>query len=354
MSTIDALLRIAAFAAGLIGLVVFFRSVLRIAILNRRPRDGLARRLGLVTRHVITFFARRQRDYGAVQDIMAWALPLYLLSLIAAWFGLVQLSFSFIIWAVGVEADWFQAFVASGSALSTLGFATPPSSGGRLLAILEGAFGLGIIVFMFTFVPGYVSVVQAREKKVAWLYARAGAQPTSSSLIEWCYRAGEGADMTPIWNESERWFIEIFETHPSTPLLALVPSVYHERTWVGAAGSILDAASLALSTLDVEGLSSAKLCHETGVNALALVAREFQGSDLDGGALTQADPGADYDGAYERLLSAGAQVKPDRDACRKTYLTLRSRYEASLRCIATAALMPTDQPWVLPRENERT
>ncbi|MQA92132.1 MAG: hypothetical protein GEU90_18215 [Gemmatimonas sp.] len=350
MSTIDTLLRIGAFGVGLIGVVVFLRSTLRVGILNRRPRDGLARRIGLIVRHAITFIARHKRNYSDVQDTMAWALPLFLLSLIAAWFVLVQLSFSLMIWAVEAESDLPQAFVASGSALSTLGFATPSSAAGRVLAIFEGAFGLGVIVFMFTFIPGYVSVVQMREDRVAWLYGRAGRCPTSSSLIEWCYEAGQGDDMTPIWNDSERWFIGVLETHSLTPLLALAPSVDDEKTWVGAAGVILDAASIALSTLEVKGLSSARLCHETGVNALDLVAREFAASDLDAYARAHADPGADYDAAYERLIAAGAAVRPDREACRANFLTLRSQYEGSIRRIASAALMPIDQPWVLPQE----
>jgi hypothetical protein len=48
-----------------------------------------------------------------------------------------------------------QAVMASGSALSTLGFLTPPGIPGQLLAILEGAMGIGIVVFYFTFIPGY-------------------------------------------------------------------------------------------------------------------------------------------------------------------------------------------------------
>jgi hypothetical protein len=62
-----------------------------------------------------------------------------------------------------------QAVIASGSALSTLGFLTPPGIAGQLLAIPEGAMGLGIVVFLFAFIPGYQTAIRAREVKVAWL-----------------------------------------------------------------------------------------------------------------------------------------------------------------------------------------
>jgi hypothetical protein len=80
------------------------------------------------------------------------------------------------IWALEVDRTWLKAFIASGSALSTLGFATPSNPVGQLLGVLEGAMGLGIVVFIFTFIPGYRSAVEVREDLVGWLYASVGAR----------------------------------------------------------------------------------------------------------------------------------------------------------------------------------
>lgn len=343
----DILLRVGAFGLALCGLALFFRSLSRVSILNRRSRDIIAGSLERVMLHTVEFVLRHKQGYADVQRTMAWALPIYLVTLIATWFLVVQVSFTLMIWAVDAESGWLHAFISSGSSLSTLGFATPKSTIGQLLAILEGAFGLGIIVFVFTFIPGYSSAIQAREEKVSWLYGRTGIGPTISGLVEWNHRAGEGDDMTPIWNDCERWFVRIRETHEMTPLLALVPSVYPERTWVGAAAAILDAASLSLSTLDVKGLASARLCYEAGVEALAKVARHFP-SQAD--TTSQTELHGFYDAAFDRLVAAGMPLKADRAACREAFLNLRSGYEGSIRQIAAAAFMPIDQPWVLPQE----
>ena len=74
-------------------------------------------------------------------------MPLYILLLIVVWFALVQVGFSLLMWSSQAEHSVLQAVIASGSALSTLGFLTPPGIAGQLLAIPEGAMGLGIVVF---------------------------------------------------------------------------------------------------------------------------------------------------------------------------------------------------------------
>jgi hypothetical protein len=351
METFEIWIRVGVFAAGVFGLIVFFRSILRVAVLNRRQRDWLTTLVGNLIRVAVMCFARRRRRYGDVQKTMAWAFPIYIFSLIAVWFLLVQTSFALMILALEADRNWLKAFIASGSALSTLGFATPSNVVGQLLGVLEGGFGLGIVVFMFTFIPGYRSATQAREEMVGWLFARVGARPTAFSLVEWCRIAGQCEDMTPVWTSGESWFRGLLETHSVVPLLAFVPSVYCGRTWIGAATGMLDAASFVLSSLNVKGLESARLCHATGVNALRLIARELPGAvNVDTAANENIDRlAAAYDAAYERFVAAGLAMKPDREECRRSFLTYRSRYEGLVRSIAAATLMPIEEPWVLPQ-----
>jgi hypothetical protein len=66
---------------------------------------------------------------------------------IIVWFGLVLVGFALLIWSCQAEHSLLKAMIASGSQLSTLGFRTPPDTAGQLLAIVEGAMGLGIVVF---------------------------------------------------------------------------------------------------------------------------------------------------------------------------------------------------------------
>ena len=351
MEAFDNWIRVGTFAVGFLGVVTFFHSILRVALLNRRHTDWLATWIGKVVSGLVKHLARRRRDYDDVQKTMDWAFPIYNLTLVAVWFLMVQISFALMIWGLDVDRHWFKAFIASGSSLSTLGFATPSSPVGQLLAVLEGAVGLGIVVFMFTFIPGHRSAVDAREDIVGWLYARIGARPTVFSLVEWCQITNQSGDMTPIWNIGESWFRNLRETHSRTPLLALVPSVYPRRTWIGAAAAILDAASFALSSQKVKGLELARVCHAVGVDALRLIARELPGAmNVD----TATSDGIDslvaaFDAAYDKFVAAGVLMKPDRGECRREFLTHRSSYEGLVRSIAIATLIPIDEPWAFPQ-----
>ncbi len=351
MENYDWLLRSIVFAIGLFGLIMFFRSILRVAVLHMQQRDWIAIQTAKATRAPILYLARKRHDYYEVQTVMEWTFPIFILCLIAVYFLWVQVSFTLLIWAVEVEKNWLKAFIASGSSLSTLGFATPSSSMGQLLAIWEGAMGLGVIVFMFTFIPSYRSAIQAREDLVEWLFARVGVRPTAFSLIVWFQEADQWEDMKSILDRGESWFRTLLETHLLTPALAFIPEEHRERTWVGAAVCMLDAASFVLSSLNVKGLQSARMCHEIGVDALHQVARELR-------TFANVDPvtnGSDnelaaaYDTTYERLKVAGVSMKPDRDQCRLAFLSLRSPYVESVREIAAAALLPIEEPWVLPQ-----
>jgi hypothetical protein len=151
----DLLLRIGGSLIGLVMVFAFLRSIAQVALINRQGGDWLARRVGRVVYRTVARVAWRRRSYDRIQDALAWILPIYMLLLITTWFALVQVGFSLLIWSSQAEHSWLQAVIASGSALSTLGFLTSPDTSGQLLAIPEGAMGLGIVVFLFTFIPGY-------------------------------------------------------------------------------------------------------------------------------------------------------------------------------------------------------
>jgi len=345
MARTNVFVRVGLFLLGSIGLITFFASILRDTWLNNRQRDWIAIRVANLVRWAFVWRARRCRSNAEVQNLMAWAFPVYNFGLVAVWFLLVQTSFALLIWTVEADRGMVGAFIASGSALSTLGFATPSSVAGRLFGIVEGAIGLGIIVFLFTFIPGYQAAIQAREEKVAWLYARTGAHPTAFSLVQWCRNAGQGSDLTPLWNTGESWFRQILETHSLTPLLALVPSIHEGQTWIEAAATLLDATSFAISTIDAPHVESARLCRNAGLDALRAIAPALPGA-MDHALATNRsadDIAIAYDAAYDAFRTDGLSVEPNRDDCRHEFFGLRSEYEGLVRGIAAATLMPLEE-----------
>ena len=224
----DLLLRIGGSLLGLVMVLAFVRSIVQVALINRQGGDGLARRVGCLVYRTIARVARRRCSYDQIQDVLAWIFPIYVLLLIIVWFALVQAGFALLIWSSQAEHSLLQAVIASGSALSTLAFLTPTDLSGQLLAIPEGAMGLGIVVFLLTFVPGYQTAIQARELKVAWLYARVGAEPANFGLVEWLQLSGRLED-SDVWEDWEEWFRTLAQNLTLAPVLALVPSVHRNR-----------------------------------------------------------------------------------------------------------------------------
>jgi hypothetical protein len=272
----------------------------------------------------------------------------FILLLIVVWFGIVQAGFALLIWSSQAKQSLLQAVIASGSALSTLGFLTPPDTAGRLLAILEGAMGLGVVVFYFTFIPGYQTTIQLRQVKVAWLYARAGAGLTNFTLVEWFLLSGS-SDWNELWEDWESWFRNIAETHALAPMLAFVPTVQRGQTWLAAAAVALDSVSFYLSALEARGTSSAAVCHRTGVDALRLIAAELADRQgvlevRRGQHLTRSH----FDAACERLTALGAALKTERDASWVRFVELRAEYEAILSSLAESLLVPTHGSLLLP------
>jgi hypothetical protein len=340
----DLLLRIGGSLIGLVMVLAFLRSIAQVALINRQGGDWLARHVGRLVYRTVARVARRQRSYDRIQDALAWILPIYMLLLIATWFALVQVGFSLLIWSSQAEHSWLQAVIASGSALSTLGFLTPPGTAGQLLAIPEGAMGLGIVVFLFTFIPGYQTAIQARELKVAWLYARVGAEPANFELVEWLQLARR-LDDSGIWEDWEEWFRNLAQNLTLSPVLAFVPTVHSNQTWLIAAAVMLDAASFYLSALDAKAQPSALLCHTTGVNALRLIATQLGNHHLPEAARSagsQLDR-TTFDTACDRLAALGAPIKSNRDECWQRFDELRQEYEVFLPRLANSLLIPKRQ-----------
>jgi hypothetical protein len=166
-----------------------------------------------------------KRDSTDKHAVLLWFFPAYMLSLIIVYFVGVMIAFALLYWGTHAVNTWREAFIASGSALNTLGFATPTTLVGQWLAIPEGALGLGVVVFLFTFIPSYQAVIRSREDKTAWLYARVGNQPTGVGLLERCQRTGVVGNMRDVWEAWEDWFRMLADTHSTLPMLTMSPSV---------------------------------------------------------------------------------------------------------------------------------
>ena len=321
---------------GLWFLFLILRSMTRIALINRHYRDFFAEMTGRVVYTSVSLRLRGNRDTIAVHSTLLWVFPGYLLCLILVYFVGAMFAFALLYWGTGAANTWHQSLLASGSALNTLGFAVPATIAGQWLAIPEGALGLGIVVFLFTFIPGYQAVIRAREDKTSWLYVRTGDRPTGVALLGWCQRAGIARNMRDVWESWEDWFRMLGVTHSVLPMLSMWPSAQNNQSWVLAAAAVLDAATLAVSSMNTEDAESARICVRTGTRALLAIADALGPTCKVNRQATISTSKEWYEAARAHLYSTGLPLRTavDADPEWREFSSLRRQYEGALFFVA--------------------
>ena len=329
---------------GLALLFVILRSMIRIALMNRHYRDSLAEFIGRAVYKAVAIRLGRTRDAQDTHSVLLWLFPAYILLLIIVYFVGAMTAFVLLYWGSGAVSTWGQAFLASGSALNTLGFATPTDSIGQWIAIPEGALGLGIVVFLFTFIPGYQEVIRSREDQTSWLYVRTGNEPSGVTMLEWSQRAGIAGNMRDVWEAWEDWFRMLGDTHSVLPMLTMSPSVQSGQSWVSAAAAVLDAATLATSSIETHDTEAARICAQTGTRALLAIAdalgRTRSATEPAGTGLSREK----YEAARARLCSSGIRLKlvADQETQWHEFQRMRAQYQDALFFVARRTFAPLD------------
>ena len=332
---------VASFVVGLVLVAVTFDAALRTFVLPRGSSVRLTRLVWSGMRKVFWLLARPMKTYEGRDRVMALYAPLTLLLLPFVWLLLVVTGYTLMFKALDVDS-WRTAFTESGSSLFTLGFVRPSNLPATVLAFTEAAFGLGLLALLISYLPSIYSVFSRREVQVAQLSARAGTPPSAVFLFIRVHRIGRLEELEDVWITWQHWFAELEETHTSLASLVFLRSPRHDRSWITAAGCILDSASLYLSTVDVERTPDAALCVRAGTDALRTIASFFDIPFDDDPQPSDATSIAreEYDDACRQLEEAGVPLKPDRDQAWRDYNGWRVNYDAPLVGISALVMAP--------------
>jgi len=211
--------------------------------------------------------SRRAHSYQQRDQAMAIYAPVSLLTLALTWLTLVLLGYMLIYRSLG-ERPWRLAFALSGSSLLTLGFTAPPDLPRTALAFSEGALGLMLLALLIAYLPAIYAAFSRREAVVAALDVRAGLPPTAVEMLERTSLIKGLDKLASFWKRWEEWFIDIEETHTTSPSLVFFRSPVWQRSWVTAAGAVLDAAAITASTVEGPRQAEAELCIRAGYLSL--------------------------------------------------------------------------------------
>lgn len=334
--------RVLAFLAGAWLVLATLASAVKTVIVPRAEPATLARIVFVTLRRPFDFRVRRARTWEEADRIMARFAPFALVTLPGVWVALVLVGFAAIYWAWGDPLD--EVFTLSGSSLLTLGFAVDPGGLAVATTFVEATLGLGLVALLISFLPTMYQQFSKREVLVSQLDTRAGTPPTPVALFRRAHRIGW--DVDELWSEWELWFAEVEESHTSYLALPFFRSPLHDRSWITAAGAVLDAAALRASTLDLPPSWQAELCLRSGYLALRRIAGTFgiaYDPDPD-----PADPISivreEFDAVVDQLVEAGVPVKADRDRAWRDFAGWRVNYDAPLLALC-GLLMAPYSPW---------
>ncbi|MEV4510684.1 hypothetical protein AB0K00_17150 [Dactylosporangium sp. NPDC049525] len=330
------------FAAGAVTVLATAISAVQTLVVPRATPMLLTRWVFRGVRVPFHLRYRYAKDYVEQERAMALYGPLGLISLAVAWLLLIGSGYVLMYWALGVRPVR-HAVVLSGSSMFTLGFVVPKDLPSTVLAFTQAAFGIGVIAMLISYLPSTYASFSRREAAVAGLDIRAGSPPSPAELLI-RYTRIDGLDrLDEVWRTWQSWFTDIEETHTSLPAIAYFRSPDPRRSWVTAAGAVLDAASITASTLDQERSTEAQLCIRAGYITLRKIAGVFGiGFDPDpqwpGQQISVAKH--EFDEVYDELAGEGVPVKTDREQAWRDFAGWRVNYDAVLLALAAFTFAP--------------
>ena len=347
--------------AGVVGASIVLAtawSVLGTLVVPRRIRSNIPRVVFLVNSSAFRFFADKTRSYEHRDRILAVQAPVQLIAQIIAWLALYQLGFGLLMWSFG-SGDLGSAMEQAGSALCTLGYLVPHTSGVAALDSLAALAGLGTVALQIGYLPTLYAAFNRREALITMLDSRAGVPSWGPELLARThYGLGSGvsavSELPELFAAWEQWSADVSESHTTYVPLIWFRSPRPLSSWVTAQLAILDAAALYLALLpNARGLIQARLCLRGGFTCLGNIARALgtpipQDADPSDGISLSYD---DFVEAIERLRKVDYPIeRPLADAW-ADFLGWRVNYEAAAYSLAWA----TDAPpalWSGPRRHE--
>ncbi len=281
------------------------------------------------------------------EDFLATFAPFALVVMLVSWVALLVIGYGVVLWALRtqikpVPVSFWEATYFAGSSFFTIGFGDLTGRDGmtRLISLLAGASGLGVVSVTTAYLFAIFGTFQARETFVSVLGARSGSPPSGVGLLAISKYAGIEDDLANVMREGQVWAASVMESHLAYPTIAYFRSSHDYESWVGALGTLLDAAVLLMTTIE-NGTGQSRIMYNIGRHAVHDLAAMF------GFAGNSDDPGItreEFDQACDRLTRSGYSLL-DADEAWSRFSSLRATYATQLVSLARFFAIPAIQ-WV--------
>jgi hypothetical protein len=337
--------RLLAAIGGALLVVWTLASALQTVVVPRATPIALTRIHFRTVRRLFDLVAVRSQVYETRDRVLALYAPASLVLLPGTWLALVMIGFAAIFWATGLD-PLAEAVAVSGASVVTLGFERPSGTGRAVLSFVEAGIGLGLLSLIIAYLPSIYAAFHSREQLVAMLEIKAGSPPDPVGLLARYADIGSHDRIEELFDEWERWFVEVEESHSSQGSLPFFRSPTPDRSWITAAGCILDTAAIYSAAVEHPPSARPDLLIRTGYLCLRRLA-VFYGISFDA-APAPTDPISitrdEFDDVCSRLGVVGVPITGDREQSWRAFAGWRVNYDTVLLTLAAMVEAPI-APW---------
>lgn len=325
-------------------------SAIKTVVLPRATHSRVSRWTTNSLRLAFRLRTARLDEFRERDRTLAMFAPIALVAMLLAWLAIIFVAYAVMFFCLGGHS-FAQALQVSGSSIVTLGTNPAGHFWASMLSYSEAAVGLLLVALFISYFPSIYGAFTRREAGVTLLEVRAGSPPQPSTMLIRYHRIeGRLHQLTDLWRMWEGWFADIEESHTTFPILVHFRSPQPERSWITAAGALLDGAAMWLACVEHVIDPDAQLTLRAGFLALRRIADGFR-------IPYDPDPSPDgpisvdrheWETAMDELAQAGVPVLADRDQAWRDWRGWRVNYDTVLLGLARITEAPP-VPWVSDR-----
>src|SRR5215204_3379402 len=296
---------------------------------------------------------RPVRSEARRQGILSLYAPVSLLVVLAVVLALIGFGYTLALYGAGIK-PLIRAFLFSGSALSTLGFESPGNNFWVIvLSAVESLTVVTIVALLIGYLPTIYSSYQQREQAVNNLDELAGTQPDGIKVVDAYVNIFGPSRLGELWQTWITWFADLATSGSTLSGELFLRSSRWDRSWICAAGAMLDAAALVYSSLDLTTDPAADRLVRFGSRALRTVLEPLRLSCPDQPKWPETPSNItqqEFEEAYDHLQQSGLPMKLDKSAAWATFAQHRVQYECSLMTLVRLKKPPRGARWTTDRE----
>jgi hypothetical protein len=341
------MLQVAEAALGIVILAAVFYDLFQSVVLPR-PSVGKLRLSPLILRPLWgawRWLGTRDGRLDRRENWLGTFGPVALMVLLGFWGLTIILGYALLVDALRDQiqptpGDFWASLYFSASTLLPLSYGDilPMAPLARICILAESATGIALIALVISLLFSLYGSFQRREELVVTLDALGGAPPSGLQILETIAGHGMPGELVATFDDWRRWSAAVLESHLAYPILVYFRSSHDNEAWLNSFGAVMDAATLVLSTVDIEDPAEghARLMSKIGNHLVEDLAWYFRIKNANIPIVERQE----FDDARDRLIKAGFHCR-ESEAAWNEFSSLRSQYASPLNELANRmAIIP--------------